>query len=120
MGFLLYGPHEFFFSGRLTTLASLVGLVGPGPVGCLALPCVEVASHCVVGLGHDAAGYSTLGGPGVSAGSLVGRVGVQETPGLVPAHWLVKPDPEASTRLLACRATSWGLAAGVPEVVSGC
>ena len=35
---------------------------------------------------HEMAGWETLGVPETSAGSLEGRVGVQEILGLVPTH----------------------------------
>lgn len=54
----------------------------------------------------------TLRGPWPSAGSLVGRVKVLKTLGLLPTHWQVKPGPGVSARLLAGRAGSWSLAAG--------
>ena len=62
--------------------------------------------------GHEEAGYRTPWGRGASADSLAGMVRVQKTPGLLPTHWWLKPGPGVSARLLACRAVSWGLAAG--------
>ena len=52
------------------------------------------------------------GSPGASTGSLVGGVRVQKSPGLLPAHWWVKPSPGASASVLAGRAGSWGLVVG--------
>lgn len=37
--------------------------------------------------GHKAADYRALRGPRASTGSLVGGVGVQKAPVLLPAHW---------------------------------
>lgn len=51
-------------------------------------------------------------GPWASAGSLVGRVRVQEIPKLISTHQWVKPGPGPSAGPLAVRAGSWGLAAG--------
>ena len=73
---------------------------------------MEAVSFWLVGLSHKVANCSTPGGPGASAGSLVGGVRVQKTLGLLPAHWWVKPGPRVSARLLAGRARSWSLAAG--------
>ena len=70
-------------------MGGLVGVAGPGSVGCQALPCVEAASHWLMGLGHEVAGFGTLGGPGDSTGSLLDRIVAQETLGLVPDHWWV-------------------------------
>lgn len=39
-----------------------------------------------------------------STGSLVGRVRILKTLGLLPTHWQVKPTPGVSARLLAGRA----------------
>ena len=50
-----------FCCGGLVTEGRLVGLACPGLVGCQALPCAETASCCLVGLGHEAAGFRTLG-----------------------------------------------------------
>ena len=62
----------------------------------------------------------TPGGPRASAGSLVGGIRVQVTPGLLPTHWWVKPNPGASDSLMAGRDGSWGLVPGpgIPELVS--
>ena len=57
-------------------------------------------------------GCGTPGTPRASAGSLVCRVRVQETLGLVPAHWWVKPGSGASASSLAGRAGFWSLDAG--------
>ena len=46
------------------------------------------------------------------AGSLVGRVRIPKTLGLLSTHWQVKPGPGVSPGLLAGRAGSWSLAAG--------
>ena len=51
-----------------------------------------------------------LGRPGW-AGSLVGSQGHKDS-AAVPHPLAVKPDPRASDRLLASRASSWSLAAG--------
>ena len=63
-----------------------------------------------------------LGDPGVNAGSLVGKVGVQEVPRLVPTHQWVNSDPRASGCPQVDRVGSSGLAAGprVPELESEC
>ena len=53
----------------------LVGVAGPYPVGCQALPCVEAGGQCLVGLGHKAYGCGNLGVPGARAGSLAGKAG---------------------------------------------
>ena len=81
-------------------------------VGCQALLCADAAGCCLVGPGHEVAGCGILGGPGASAGSLVGRVRVPKTLGLLPTHWQVKPDPGVSASLMTGRAGSWSLASG--------
>ena len=55
---------------------------------------------------QKAADYRNPGGPGATAGSLVDRVRVQKTPGLLPPVWWVKPGPGISAGLLAGRARS--------------
>ena len=86
--------------------------MAPSPVGCQALPCTDAAGCWLVGPGHEEPGCRTLEDPRASAGSLVGGVRVPKTPGLLPTHWWVKPDPRVSAKLLAGRAGSWSLAAG--------
>ena len=81
-------------------------------VGCLALSCADAFGFCLAGPGHEAAGCRTLEGPGASAGSLVGKVKVLKTLGLLPTHWQVKPDPEVSVSVVTVRASSWILTAG--------
>lgn len=78
-------------------------------VGCQTLPCGNAAGCCLARPDDEVSG---LGGPRATAGSLVGRVRVLKTLGLLPTHWQVKPGPGVSTRLLAGRAGSWSLAAG--------
>lgn len=73
--------------------------------GCQVLLCAEAA-------GHKEADCGTPGGSGSSAAFLVSRVSVQETPGLLPAHWWVRPGPRASARFLEDRARSWSPVAG--------
>ena len=73
-----------------------------------------------MGLGHRAACCRTPVSPIASSGSLVGRGGVQETPGLVTPHWWVNPVPETSPGPLAGRAKSWGLAVGAQVSQSWC
>ena len=60
----------------------------------------------------------TPGSPGTSAELLVGRIRVQESLGLLPAHWWVKLGPGASAGQLAGRAGSWGLVAGLSDLMS--
>lgn len=57
-----------------------------------------------------------------SAGLLVGGVEVQESLGLMPAHWWVKPGLGAIAHPLAGRAGSRGLAVGpwAPELMLDC
>ena len=74
-------------------VGSLVGSVGSRSSWLPGLPCVEAASRWLAGPGYKAADCRTLGGPRACAGSLVGRVRVQKTLGLFPAHWWVKPGP---------------------------
>ena len=57
----------------------------------------------------------TPGGHRASAGLLVGRVWVWKTLELLFPHWWVKPGPGISARLLADRAGSWSLAAGLRD-----
>ena len=45
--------------------------LAPGLVGWQALPCVENAHHCGVGLSHKAAGCRSLGDPEASCGPIV-------------------------------------------------
>ena len=73
---------------------------------------MEAASCWLVGPGHKAASCRTPGGPKASAGSLMGRVRVHKTPGLLPTHWWVKPGPGVSAGLLAGRIRFWGLVTG--------
>ena len=60
-------------------------------------------------------GCRILGGPRARVGSLVGGVKVLKTLGLLPTPWQVKSDPGVSARLLAGRAGSWNLAAGLRD-----
>lgn len=46
---------ECFCCG-LTTVGGLVGVTGPGLVGCQALPCVEVVDLWLAGLAYKEAG----------------------------------------------------------------
>lgn len=48
---------------------------------------MDAADCCLVGPGHEASGCRTVGGPRVSAGSLVGGVRVLKAQGLLPTHW---------------------------------
>ena len=61
-------------------------------VGCQALPCMDAAGCCLVGPSHEATGCRTLGGQGARASSLVGRVRVLKTLGLLSTDWQVKQD----------------------------
>ena len=58
----------------------------PSLVVCTALPCVDAAGCSLEGLGHEVAGCGTLVGPEGSAGTLVGRIRVPKTLGLLSAH----------------------------------
>ena len=86
--------------------------LAPIPLGCQALPCAEASGCWLAGPGHEAADCRTPGGLGANAGSQVGRVRVQKTPGLLSTHWWVKPGSGVSAGLLAHRAGSWSLATG--------
>ena len=83
--------------------------LAPCLVGCQALPCEDAAGCCLAGPGHKMAGCGILGASGASAGSLVGRVRVLKSLGLIPNHWQVKPDPGVNVKLLAGRACFWHL-----------
>ena len=91
---------------------------------CQALPCAEAAGCCLGGPDHRAAACRIPGTPRAYAVSLVGSV--QETPGLLPTQWRLKPGLGVSSRLLAGRAGSWSLVvwlrdprAGVSSLVEG-
>ena len=73
----------------------------------------------LVGLGHEASGCRTPGGPGAHPGSLVGRGWVQKIQDLVPDHQWEKPGPGASARTSTGRTRPWSLL-GVPELVWDC
>ena len=82
------------------------------------MPCVEAAGCWLVGPSHRA-DCRPPGYPGASAGSLVGGVKVQKTPGLLLTHWWVKLGPGVSAGLLTSRALSWSLAAGPRDTRAG-
>ena len=65
---------------------------------------MEADGQWLVGLGHKVADCRTSEGLGSSAGSLVGRVIVRKTPGLLPAHWCIKSTPRVSVGLLKGKA----------------
>lgn len=73
-------------------------------------------SLCCGALGLDGPlvwlGVVMQGGPRASAGSLVGRIRVTKTLGLLPTYWQMKPVPGVRARLLAGRARSWSLTVG--------
>ena len=73
---------------------------------------MNVAGCCLSRPGHEAACCGALGGPRASAGSLVGRVRVLKTLGLLLSHWQVKLGPGVNAGLLADRDGSWSLDAG--------
>ena len=54
-----------------------------------------------------------------SSGSLVGRLRVQKSLGLLPVHLWVKPGLRVSARLLAGKAGSWSLVAGPRDPRAG-
>ena len=93
-------------------MGSLVGLVGSWFIGCQVLLCVEADGHWLAGSALKVADCINSRGPRATAGLLVGGVRVQETLGLLPAHWWLKPHPGASAGLLAGRAKPWVLVAG--------
>ena len=101
---------------RLLCWADYVG----GLVGCQALPPMHVAGCCLAGPGHSMACCGNFGDPGVSTGSLLGRVRVLKTLGLLPTHWQVKPGPYVNAGLLAGRAGSWSLATGQGLLLFSC
>lgn len=86
--------------------------MAPSPIGCQVLLCADAAGFWLAWPSHESAGCRTLRGPGASAGSLVGGVKVQKTPGLFLPHCWVKPGSGVSVGLLVGRAISWGLAIG--------
>ena len=115
-------PHSPFYCGGLTTMGGLVGLVSPRSTW---LVHFGLSGGCWLMVGRsrqEAAGCRTPGTPRDSAGSLVCRVRVQETPGLVPAFWWVKPGSRARASSLEGRNGFWSLVAGprVPELVLDC
>ena len=69
------------------TVGHLVGLLGPRSGWLQALSCAEAAGHWLAGQCNKISWLRNPGGLGASTGSPVGNVGVQETPGLVLAHW---------------------------------
>ena len=82
----------------LTALGGLVGIVGPGPVGCQALPGAEATGHWLLGLGHEMAGHGKPGDPWGADGLLVYVPGPAMADGmtvvvleLVSAHWWLWP-----------------------------
>lgn len=76
----------------------------------------------MVGLDHKNTHCVTLGDPGASAGSLVGRVRVQKVLGLLPTHLWVKPGPGIGAGPLDSKAICFSLVARPrsPEMVSDC
>ena len=114
--------HRPFYCGGLTTMGGLVGLVGPRSTW---LVHFGLSGGCWLMVGRsrqEAAGCRTPGTPRDSAGSLVCRVRVQETLGLVPAFWWVKPGSRARASSLEGRNGFWSLVSGprVPELVLDC
>ena len=82
LGCPLCGLCGSFYCGGLNTVDGLVGMAvpTPSPASVIWLPgllCAETAGSWWTGLGHKAAGCSALGGPGASAGPLVGGPGIQ-------------------------------------------
>lgn len=68
-------------------MGGLVGLVGPRSTWLVHFGLYGGCWLLVGRARQEAAGCRTPGAPRASAGSLVCRVKVQETPGLVPAFW---------------------------------
>ena len=97
----------------------LVGLVGPLSGW---LPDPALYSCCCLLFSGTWSQGSWLWNPKephrVSVGSLVGRVRVPKTLGLLPTDWQVKPDAGFGARLLSGRAGSWSQTAGpgIPEL----
>ena len=58
-------------------------------VGCQDLPCWDAAGCSLARPVHEVAGCGILGVPGTSGGSLVGRIRVLKTLGLLPTSWQV-------------------------------
>ena len=82
--------------------------LAPSVIGCQAMPCVDAASCCVVGPGHEVACFRSLGGPWASAGSLVGGVRIPKTPRLLPVlHQVPELVPGVSSGM-----QSWLLKSG--------
>lgn len=63
VGALILGSVGSLFSFGLTAVGGLVGIAGPGPVACQALPGAEATGHWLLGLGHEVAGHGNPGGP---------------------------------------------------------
>ena len=63
-------------------------------------------------MGHEAADWGNLGVSEASAGSLMGRIRVQETLRFWPTHWLEKLGPGATASPLVGRVSSWDLVSG--------
>ena len=94
---------------------------------------MDAAGCCLEGPSHEATGCRTLGGQRASASSLVGRVRVLKTLGLLSTHWRVKQDlglmldywdkdpiPEsliAVPKDPRVHFKSWGIAERVPDTV---
>ena len=68
------------------TVGCLIALVGPWSVWLPSCALFRGCCHWLAGLHHEAAACRTLGNPGASAVSLVGRFGVLEMLGMLPTH----------------------------------
>ena len=100
VGALILGSCGSFSCIRLTAVGDVVGIAGPGPVGCQALPGAEATGHWLLGLGHEMAGHGKPGDPWGADGLSVCVPGpamadsmtvvVME---LVSAHWWLWPRP---------------------------
>ena len=55
-------------------------------LSCQALPCAKAVDHKLAGPGHMASDYGTLGAPGLVLAQ-IGGVSVQESLGVLLAHW---------------------------------
>ena len=92
----------------------------PNPVGYQTLPCVEAVGYWLAGTGQEEADCRIPGFSRANTGSLVGRIRVHKTLGLLPTHWWVKPGPGvSSTRLVAGRGMPPSLAAGPSDPRAG-
>lgn len=88
----LFGLHELFNCGGLTTVCSVVGMAGSCSVW---LPGPALHRSCLSLIG-GVTSFRSLGSPRACAVSLMGGIGAQEFSGLVSAQEWVKTGPRVN------------------------